>query len=234
MSQNSVSTLYQRTRSVVFTPHLTQCCDKVLNMRPSSKSHDLQEATRRTEALSSCLQAAKDFFAAYARISLDSLGMMPLGSTAYLAFAVVTSSRILLLDDSDWEVSLSRLDFDFAAACQNLGDRFEQADCLAQSLGRRRKFDNSVDVSVLSAYRMKIMWIREWYLAKVSAGTRPAADKQLNSMPSTNTAGSPAALSMELHDSLFLSTDFEDVLWSWNPSWGKPWIATLHNDEPGA
>lgn len=179
-------------------------------MRPSSGSHDLQASSRRTEVLSSCLQSIKDFFAVYASVPLDSLGAMPLVPTAYMAFAVVTSSRILLLDDSDWKVSLARLNFDFGAVCQHLGERFEQADCLAQSLGRRRKFDSDVDESVLAAYRAKIMWIRQWYQVKASTEAGPAA----------NTAGSSTAQLMEL-DQLppndgpsLLPVELDEAFWS--------------------
>jgi hypothetical protein len=179
-------------------------------MRPSSTSHDLQESTCRTEVLSSCLQAAKDFFAAYASIPLDSLDAMPLVATAYLAFDMVTSSRLLLLDDCDWEVSLARLNFDFAMACKNLGDRFEQADRLALSLGRRRRFDNVVDASVLAANSVKIRWIREWYMAKVAAGIRSEWGKQSSSFP----VGSTAAQPTELDDYSFLPVELDEAFWS--------------------
>jgi hypothetical protein len=184
--------------------------EPAIHMRPSSSSHDLQESTHRTEVLSSCLQAAKDFFAAYASIPLDILGAMPLVATAYLAFAMVTSSRLLLLDDSDWEESLTRLNFDFATTCKNLGDRFEQADRLALSLGRRRRFDNGVDASILTAYSVKIRWIREWYLAKVAAGIRPEGANQSSSFP----VRSAAAQQMELDDSSFLPAELDERFWS--------------------
>lgn len=105
--------------------------EPAIHMRPSSSSYDPQESSRRTDILSGCLQSIKNFFLAYASIPLDLLGAMPLVATADMAFAVVTASRIFLLDDSDWNVNLARLTFDLAAAYQNLGDHFEQADCTA-------------------------------------------------------------------------------------------------------
>ncbi|KAK4235718.1 hypothetical protein C8A03DRAFT_17567 [Achaetomium macrosporum] len=148
---------------------LIRLYEPALRMRSAPRSHDPRKSTARTEALSSCLQAVADFFAAYARIPLESLGHMPLVATAYMAFAFVTSSRILMLHDADWDVGLARRTFDFPATCQNLSDRFRQADGLAESLGCRRKFKDDDFKSVLAAYSTKISWVRQWYLAKVSA-----------------------------------------------------------------
>jgi hypothetical protein len=135
-------------------------------MRSSLGSNDEAESSRRTEALWHCLQSIKDFLAAYATIPLDSLCLMPLGATAHMSFAVVTASRILFLDDSDWDVNTARQNFDFAAACKLLSDRFGEADRLGQALGRRRKYVDD-QKSVLGMYRDKLYWIRQWYRTKI-------------------------------------------------------------------
>ncbi|KAK4233284.1 hypothetical protein C8A03DRAFT_48123 [Achaetomium macrosporum] len=145
-------------------------CNASSSHAPAPRSDDPRKSTARTEALSRCLQAVADFFAAYANIPLDSLGHMPLVATAYMAFAFVTASRILMLNDADWDVELAGRTFDFSATCQSFSDRFRQADSLAKSLGRRRRFKDGDDSqSVLSTYSNKILWVRQWYLAKVSA-----------------------------------------------------------------
>lgn len=94
-------------------------------MRLSARSHDALESTGRTEALSTCLQAAKDFFAAYVNIPLDDLDFIHFVTMAHMAFALITSCRILILNDSDWRVRLARQTFDFAAASQFLDNRFK-------------------------------------------------------------------------------------------------------------
>lgn len=186
--------------------------EPAIHMRPSSRSCDLQESSRRTDALAGCLQSVKDFFAAYASIPLELLGAMPLVATAYMSFAVVTASRILLLNDSDWTVSLARLTLDLAAACQTLSSRFEQADQVAQIAGRRRRFDNGVDVSVLLCYSVKIKWIRQWYLAKVAAESRPSASSNTQPMEfdrisATDESGSlPVQLDDDFWNALLTST----------------------------
>lgn len=146
---------------------LIRLYEPAIYMRPLQHSDDPLESTYRTEALWGCLQAVKSFFAAYTTIPLINLGSVSLVATSYMSFAVVTSSRLLFLDDSDWDVNLARKNFDFAATCQDLGYRFQEGDRLAQSLGRRRKFADSGE-SVLGAYYIKILWIKRWYLDRTS------------------------------------------------------------------
>ncbi|KAE9376376.1 hypothetical protein N431DRAFT_529327 [Stipitochalara longipes BDJ] len=189
---------------------LIRLYEPAIHMRPSSRLQEVRESTLRTEALSSCLQAAKDFFATYASVALDRLGDVPLIGTAYLAFAMVTSSRLMLLDDSDWDMNLAPLNFDFAGACKSLGDRFEQGDHLALASGRRRRFDNCVDASVLAAYSVKIRWIREWYMAKAAAGKRSDGGKQSLSFQ----IGGSASQAMQLDESALLPIELDEAFWS--------------------
>lgn len=141
--------------------------EPAIHMRTPRLQTNPVASIRRAEALWGCLEAAKDFFATYATIPLDMLGSMPLTATAYMSFATVTSSMILLLEDPDWDVNLARKTFDFAAACHNLGSRFREGDQIIQSLGRRRRFEEN-GKSTLEANYNKIMWIRQWYSSKIS------------------------------------------------------------------
>lgn len=167
--------------------------EPAIYIRPSPSPDSFQDLTHRTEALWCCLHAAKAFFAAYAIVPLENLCSMPLAPTSYVSFAVVTASRLLFLDDSDWDVAVARSSLDFPAACQTLADRFEQADLLAKSLGRRRKFE-ACNKSVLSSYRNKILWIRQWYLNKISAAILEAASTDRASA----TSGEAASVSHEM------------------------------------
>lgn len=78
------------------------------------------------------------------------------------------SSQLLILHDPNWNVRLARQNFDSVATCQSLGGRFDQADRLAHSLERREKFEHDREKSVMAAYCGKLMWIRQWYLTKVT------------------------------------------------------------------
>jgi hypothetical protein len=172
--------------------------EPVINMRTSSGSGIPLDSARRTDALWSILQAARDFFEVYAKITLNSIGSISIVATAYMSFAFVTSSRILFLDDQDWDVSQARRSFDFIAACKTLGDRFNEADNLAQSLGRRRKLEDS-DTTVLGAYHIKVMWIMHWYEARVSTALPRGVTNRgeiPNVVPSANSLGLSQGMAM--------------------------------------
>lgn len=198
-------------------------------MHPAPRSHRPPHSTARTEALSSCQQALSDFFAAYAKISLDSLSHMPLVATAYMAFAFVTSSRILMLSDADWDAGLARRTLNFPGICQDLSDRFRQADDLAQSLGRRRRFKDDGDGlwSVLTAYSTKIMWVRQWYLAKASAadGASGGVAEPTDGIPQRHIVSMSVSTGMDVNHLEMLPTrmggaqlplrqEFDDDFWN--------------------
>jgi hypothetical protein len=138
-----------------------------------------------------------------------------------MAFAFVTSSRILMLNDADWDVRLARRNFDFPATCQNLSDRFRQADSLAESLSRRRKFRDDDVTSVLAAYSTKISWVRQWYLAKVSAAAGTSGDVEGGNGPhdrllpvSSSNMDIASDDSLRPHAPLLLPQDLDEAFWS--------------------
>lgn len=191
-------------------------------IRASSNLPGPLDSVRHTEALWGCLEAARQFFATYATIPLDLLGTMPLIATLYMAFAVVTSSMILLLDDPDWDVNLARKTFDFAGACQNLSERFREGHHVSHSLGRRQKFDSS-GRSVLEANQGKILWIRHWYVSKISATASPPprqAGVENWALPiSSVMAEAPSRQPMQLdqpafQDGLQFPVDLDEEFWS--------------------
>lgn len=204
--------------------------EPAIHMRSSGSSSGPLSSIRRTEALWGCLQAARDFFTTYTTIPLDIISSMPLVATAYMSFAVVTSSMILLLDDSDWDIHLARKSFDFAAACQSLGDRFREGDQVAQSLGRRQKFEDN-GKSVLDAYHMKIMWIRHWYISKISTVLPGGTTMDGRPLSSTTTGSTSQPMDVDQHQHQQLQLE--------DPSLFPPinldeefWRAILDNDGP--
>ncbi|KAJ5188374.1 hypothetical protein N7472_007388 [Penicillium cf. griseofulvum] len=209
---------------------LMRLYEPAIHMRSSGSSSGPLGSIRRTEALWGCLQAARDFFTTYTTIPLDIISSMPLVATAYMSFAVVTSSMILLLDDSDWDINLARKSFDFAAACQSLGDRFREGDQVAQSLGRRQKFEEN-GKSVLDAYHMKIMWIRHWYTSKISTVLPGGTTMDSRPLSSTTIGSTSQPMDVDQHShqqhpledpSVFPPIDLDEDFWR----------AILDNDGP--
>ncbi|EGX93285.1 hypothetical protein CCM_04658 [Cordyceps militaris CM01] len=200
---------------------LMRLYEPAIHIRASINLRGPLDSVRHTEALWGCLEAARHFFATYATIPLDMLGAMPLVATSYMAFAVVTSSMILLLDDPDWDVNLARKTFDFADACQSLGDRFREGDHVSQSLGRRQKFEDG-GRSVLEANHRKILWIRHWYVSKISATASPQprqASTENCALPmSSVVAEAPFAQPMQVdqpafQDALQFPVDLDGEFW---------------------
>lgn len=128
----------------------------------------------RTTALWICLNAARDFFTSYTAIPPHNLTCMPFHS-AHLSFCIVTTVRLLYsLDksgDPDWSPSVAREATAFEGILDKLGAFFDEADrsCAA---GQRRARYFEQDRSVLSMYREKLRWIREWCGARARPDTR--------------------------------------------------------------
>lgn len=157
-------------QALLWTHYHASLCrlyEPLIYMRSPPNPNDYNEAGARTEALWQCLTSARDFFTAYTAMPAHNVVSMPFIG-AHLAFTVVTTSRLLFLDnDTDWEASVAKRMFDFTAVAARLSDFFNEADHVAMSLGRRRRFVD-VDRSVLGMYRDKMKWIGQWYLSKTS------------------------------------------------------------------
>lgn len=112
------------------------------------------EPLQRFNTLWKCLLAAVDFFD-------NELPGLPTSVTGLLAFAIVTSSRLLLLEPSiDWQPAMARKKLDFADITKRLSDRFEDADTWAKEAGRRRRL---LDGGGAQFCRLgfKLRWIRQ-------------------------------------------------------------------------
>jgi len=146
-------------------------------MRPGTS--DTSDGVRRTEALWHCLQSLNDFFKSLLSIPLETLSMMPFVLTTFVSFSLVTASRLLFLDDADWNVRQARRNLDFIGFTADMADRFaaaEQSEA-SQSINearnrRKRKFVNDTQ-SMAGMYRDKIRWIRQWYMSKLPAEDVP-------------------------------------------------------------
>jgi hypothetical protein len=146
--------------------------EPVINMRSPHASETesfSDEPLRRTEALWSALKAARDFFDAHLAIDPPALMHLPFTATAHIAFATVTTARLLLLGAStDWDPAAARRSFDFAEVVQRMADAYEASDHAAVEVGRRRRIldDGS---SALLKYAFKVRWIRQWFLSRLQA-----------------------------------------------------------------
>jgi hypothetical protein len=139
--------------------------EPVIYMRPFS---GYTEGCSRTESLWCCLDAARSFFEAYHAIPVEELAYLPFSVYSQFSFSIVTTTRLLFLNDSDWNVQLARANLDFHKICSRLSDSCDQADrvAAAEEWRRNRKFIDDVR-SVMASQRDRLRWIGSWYLSKL-------------------------------------------------------------------
>ncbi|KAM0464626.1 hypothetical protein ACHAPV_002459 [Trichoderma viride] len=160
---------------------------------------------QRFDTIWKCLLAAVDFFDALFAIHSNELPGLPASVTGLLAFAIVTSSRLLLLDPSiDWQPIMARRKLDFADVTKRLSERFEEADTWAKEAGRRRRLLDGGDAQ-FCRLSFKLRWIRQWYLSRIPLEQQPSMSEVQQQ---------PAGDLLQDSDAVFWQEyEFEDALW---------------------
>lgn len=123
-----------------------------------------------------CLEFVKETLHAYASTPVVDLSYLPFNTYCHMTFALMTATRLVILQDPDWNSKLAGESLDFAALTQRLSDVCDQADSVAitEEWRRKRKYVNDT-LSVMSMHRDKLRWIRSWYLSKMAAPNPVAA-----------------------------------------------------------
>ena len=144
-------------------------------MRPPADTESFTaEPFQRSEALWKCLQSAVDYFEATLDTPLNELVTQPFLCTGVMAFAIVTSSRLLLLEQTaDWLPSIARRNFNYLDIMKRMSDRFDEADKWAQETGKKRRMLED-GASAFSKYSFKLRWIRQWFQSKVPPDQPPS------------------------------------------------------------
>ncbi|UKZ82572.1 hypothetical protein TrVFT333_010364 [Trichoderma virens FT-333] len=160
------------------------------------------EPLQRFDTLWKSLLAAVDFFETLCSFHPNELPGLPTSVTGLLAFAIVTSSRLLLLDPSiDWQPTMARRKLDFADTMKRLSDRFEDADTWAKEAGRRRRLLDGGGAQ-FCRLSFKLRWIRQWYLSRIPQEQPVMAEAQ----PPGDPLPDPDAVFWQEYE-------FEDALW---------------------
>ncbi|PTB64790.1 hypothetical protein BBK36DRAFT_1170469 [Trichoderma citrinoviride] len=171
---------------------------------------------QRFDTLWKCLLSAIDFFDILLSYHPNQLPGLPTFVTGLLAFAIVTSSRLLVMEPSiDWQPAMARRKLDFADLTKRLGDRFEDADTWAKEAGRRRRL---LDAGGAQFCRLsfKLRWIRQWYLSRVPQEQQQQQPEA--QLPGDIGGGGPGGAGGEttLQDPdvvFWQEYEFEDALW---------------------
>lgn len=153
---------------------------------PTTTTPDVAQANstpigaKRTEALWHCLRAILDFLKVHLNMPLDQTGTMAIFPAANLAYSFVTTTRLLFMEDADWDAAEARQLFDFPGLAQRFMDKYSALDtyergggiCTASGPGTapfRRRFSDDGQ-SLMASYVQKTKWLMQWYLAKTMPG----------------------------------------------------------------
>lgn len=166
---------------------LVRLYEPVLGMQPTTSTSDnsanatARAPFRRTDMLWKLVDACDALFAARRELSVPQTALRPSTMTGFMAFGVVTASRVLFHEAEDWAPAVARRRFDYGAAMLDTAAQFEQAEAWARGHGRRRPMHNKTPLFLL--YAQKLRWIHQWYEA------RSAADDGAAAAPATNCTG---------------------------------------------
>ncbi|OAA43973.1 Fungal transcriptional regulatory protein [Beauveria brongniartii RCEF 3172] len=159
---------------------LVRLYEPVLGMQPavSSPSDNSTNSTarapfHRTDMLWKLVDACRALFAARAALTDAQTALRPSTMTGFLAFGVVTASRVLFHEAEDWQPSVARRRFDYGAAMRDAAAQYEAAEAWARSAGRRCPMHDKGPLLLL--YANKLRWISQWYEARTVADDLVAA-----------------------------------------------------------
>ncbi|ATY67169.1 Fungal transcriptional regulatory [Cordyceps militaris] len=202
---------------------LVRLYEPVLGMQPAAHiSDNSANATahglpfRRTEMLWRLVDACRALLAARAALTVAQTALRPSTMTGFLAFGVVTASRVLFHAAEDWDPAVARRRFDYGAAMLAAAAQYERAEAWAATAARRHPMYDKTPLFLL--YAQKLRWIHQWYEARraadeVSAMITPPQDAQMG-MGGGGDAGMDMLGPEQQHSLGFLPDfQFDEAFW---------------------
>ncbi|KAK0609266.1 hypothetical protein B0T14DRAFT_232685 [Immersiella caudata] len=142
---------------------LVRLYEPVIYMNPTSAFAD--GAAWRSEALWFCLEAAKSYLVAYLNNPAEQIPYLPCQVFSYFSFTLITVTRLLFLNDSDWNQAEARKAMDFVTLARQLSDHLSRGG-QAEAAGARKIRYIEDGYSFLGMSAEKMRWIGSWYLSK--------------------------------------------------------------------
>lgn len=190
---------------------LIRLYEPLINLQPMPPDANSLQASplRRTENLWKLVDACAEFFRYHLSLDTSSLSCFPFTVTGFLAYAIVTSSRVMLHEAEDWDPTIAQQHFDYAATAVRLGNQFEEADAWAQRSGRRQHMLDS-EKSMFGTYGQKMRWIAHWYSSRIKGdvGAEQQAVAAFPTSMSNNASGAAAGQDAEQRDFSQLPINF--------------------------
>lgn len=159
---------------------LVRLYEPVLGMQPATPNMDNSANAsglppfRRSDMLWRLVEACRTFFEVRSSLSMAETTLRPSTTTGFVAFTVVTSSRVLFHAAEDWDPAVARRSFDYGAAMVRLAAQFERAGEWAQGCGRRRQMMDD-KMTLFEMYAQKMRWIQQWYQTRIETEEAAAA-----------------------------------------------------------
>ncbi|KAH7207278.1 hypothetical protein DER44DRAFT_779033 [Fusarium oxysporum] len=117
----------------------------------------------RSRTIWDCLRSTQLLFDAFLLIPVETFPSLTCASMFHLALAIVKGSRLLCMEDRDWDLELARASFDLPGRLQQLSDHFEAAS----RLGRPRCAILVDGRPLFLSYAERFRWMRGSYLSRL-------------------------------------------------------------------
>ncbi|KAL5607087.1 hypothetical protein FOBRF1_007584 [Fusarium oxysporum] len=143
------------TQSRMTTANSYRSLEKPLRRhpRPPLRARNLRLCQRSTQLL----------FDTFLLIPVETFPSLTCASMFHLALAIVKGSRLLCMEDRDWDLELARASFDLPGRLQQLSDHFEAAS----RLGRPRCAILLDGRPLFLSYAERFRWMRGSYLSRL-------------------------------------------------------------------
>lgn len=113
---------------------------------------------QRIDALWSCVESLRSFFSTFRSIRKDSYITMPYTVWGQLSHALLTCSRVTLVEFDGWDASQLDDDVGFLATLDVLTERFVAAQNHA-----KRLWLGKADDTILNRVITRFTWVRSWF-----------------------------------------------------------------------
>lgn len=139
-------------------------------LRYEDKSWTFALSHTRCQAILNCLESTQELYDAFFLIPLESYSCLTFVPILYLALAIITTGRLLSVEDGAWDTETAQSICNFPGILQQLSSNFEAASSSGTPRSRLIVHGRPIFSEYAEAYR----GIERWYLSKTKHGAHYA------------------------------------------------------------
>lgn len=121
---------------------------------------------KRLDGLWSCVDSLRSYFEVFCSCSVESYVFLPYALWGQLSHALLTLSRVCLVDIDGWDRSLIEEDMHFPVAISRIMERLQSCQRYAKA-----NWLGDVDDLILGRVLRKFEWAKSWYEGHVGEDT---------------------------------------------------------------